>query len=698
MPPKNANEYALWLSGNENNVLRSLLFKDSKVNEEWEPTRKLIGSFAWDGNKGRISFKNVTTEDEKTKRSQGVFIPSFLVTKEFGNKYPQKGNKKETAAALAYKLSFEGNTLIFCAQVRYTKSISESLLKIISAIVPENIPIWFSENTDKESFHFAEKWYGNDAYISKAIKRGIGIHFSDMPEQVRAAVENDFRNGNLKVLLATNTVGQGINFPIKNLIFYSIQIDRQNNRNIYIDKRDFWNIVGRSGRAGRETEGKIIFIINSFTDKQLYNNYTNKKNIEDANSLFYNVLDAMINFRISVETFDEYINLLAEPYLLDLLSEEIIETEDEKIIEEIIDNSLFKVQLDKREIEIEPIKASFKKIYKRFREQASQEQLSVYGKTGFSFNSSKIIDGFIEQNKDELEVIIQNDEYFQLLFLFLELIEQNPISELKSYKLTKIGLPHSKYFDIIKLWIEGNEIKKLQDEWLKLNDNFEQLNTFISEALYYLYPWGITTFLTILAYRLKIEKKDLPEGIKNLASFVKYGTNNSTACLARSLGIKSRETALLLSIKSNGLDGKDFIRWIANLTMEEIDVFILSIYDKKNIQNVSLKLTPNSYREMPSSFNFFIKGIYYDENRRKISKSIEIGDKLYYERDSKNKYDPYAIRILMDKNEIGYVPREFAKVISSEIDLNGVSYDITVNQIEALEEYKQIYVEMKKRP
>jgi hypothetical protein len=45
MPPKNANEYSLWLSGTALNVLRSIKFSDSDVFDEWEPTKKLISSF-----------------------------------------------------------------------------------------------------------------------------------------------------------------------------------------------------------------------------------------------------------------------------------------------------------------------------------------------------------------------------------------------------------------------------------------------------------------------------------------------------------------------------------------------------------------------------------------------------------------------------------------------------------------------------
>ena len=131
MPPQNADEYSIWLSKKDNNVLRSLKFSDSKINEEWEPTRKLIGRFAWDGDNGKILFSNLNTEDENTKIVQEAFIPYFLKEKQFGDRYPKKNNKLETTAALAYKYTFEGNTLVFCAQPRQTEWIYKRLEQIL---------------------------------------------------------------------------------------------------------------------------------------------------------------------------------------------------------------------------------------------------------------------------------------------------------------------------------------------------------------------------------------------------------------------------------------------------------------------------------------------------------------------------------------------------------------------------------------
>jgi superfamily II DNA/RNA helicase len=696
MPPQNANEYALWLSGDGSNVLRSLLFKDSDINDEWEPTRKLIGSFVWEGKVGRINFLDVVTEDEKTKISQGAFIPAYLREKEYGNKFPSKGNKKETAAGLAYKLSFEGNTLIFCGQPRFTKSVSRSLISLINTLDANNIPDWFRENEDKESFYYSSKWYGEDSYISKAIKLGIGIHFSNMPEQVRNAVESDFKKGKLKVILSTNTIGQGINFPIKNIIFYSTHIGRNREKNIYVENRDFWNIVGRAGRAGNETQGKIIYIINSDNDKLLYEKYTKKENIEEANSLFFKVLYAMIRNHINPDTFKQYIDLLSEPYLLDIITEEIVETEDERIIEQIIDNSLFKIQIDREGIEIDPIKVEFKNILRRFKDQASSAQLKIYGKTGFCFRSCKSIDDFTEQNKSELSVFVQENDYIQILNSFLELIEQNSLIELESRKLGRMNISPTNYFSIMQLWIKGNDIQELKSEWLKINDDVENLNTFLSEALYYLYPWGVTAFLTMLANKLQTTIADFPEGIRYLMSFVKYGLDNPNACLARSLGIKSRYVALFLAHESNSLTGRNFIEWLSNLTIEEIHDWQISKFDKENIYDISLKLTPVSYREIPTSFDFYIKGTYFSKERRDISRTIRVGEILTYERDYKNQYDPYAIRILKDKSELGFVPREYAKIISSEIDLNNMIYRIIVKRVEVLKDYNKILVTMEK--
>lgn len=688
MPPENANDYAIWLSGKESNVLRSLRFNDSGQSEEWEPTRKLISFFQWTGSRGDITFQNVTTEDEKTKIRHGAKLFSFLRDREFGNKFPKTGVKKEAAAALALKLSAEGNTLVFCAQVPRVKSVAKALLSLLSII---EAPHRFRFNEDKKSSYYAKLWYGHDSYITESINNGIGIHYGDMPEQVRNAVEDDFRNGSLTVVLSTNTIGQGLNFPIKNIVFYETQIDRKNNQNIYIQNRDFWNIVGRAGRAGKETEGKIVFIMNSTNDRKLYSTYTNKDNLEEAQSLIFKVLDALLEGRITPDVFSNYVSILSETYLLDLVSEESIGTEHEEVISSILNNSLFKTQVDKRKIDIGAVKTEFRKIFKSFESEASFQEISKYRITGLSFSSNRIIDSFIEVNKDSIQELIGQDDWIGISDFFLKLISENDIPEMSERKLDNLGLNPISYKPIVESWTNGQSISDLITLWRNsTNLDIDDFHIFISKGLYYLYPWGLSAFLIILAYKIEIQFTELPENIKNLPSFVKYGLNNSTGCLARSLGVKSRQVALLLFERSSRRHGKDFVKWLSNLTIEEIETFGLSQFDAENLREVCTKITPNSHRADSAEFQFVVKGTSFNTEWAITSKEIQFGELLNYRRDEENLYDPYAIFVLRNENPIGYVPREYSRIIASAIDIENKNFRLIATEIVDRGDYSEI--------
>ena len=68
--------------------------------------------------------------------------------------------------------------------------------------------------------------------------------------------------------------------------------------------------------------------------------------------------------------------------------------------------------------------------------------------------------------------------------------------------------------------------------------------------------------------------------------------------------------------------------------------------------------------------------------------AIQSGMRLTYMRDMENAYDPYAIRVLFGAREVGFIPREFSKLISTEIDINQIEYMIKVIRIKKAREYQ----------
>ncbi len=148
---------------------------------------------------------------------------------------------------------------------------------------------------------------------------------------------------------STNTLGQGVNLPVKTAIIYSLEFkykddtnssNKNNVKSSPLKKRDFWNICGRAGRAGKETEGQIVFVTNSSKDTSLFKEFRDENDIEAVESSLYKLLAALIEKRISEDELIDYL----DPHVLALLAEEVVNTEDENAVKEFLQSSLVGVQ------------------------------------------------------------------------------------------------------------------------------------------------------------------------------------------------------------------------------------------------------------------------------------------------------------------------------------------------------------------
>lgn len=88
----------------------------------------------------------------------------------------------------------------------------------------------------------------------QALKSGIGIHYGPMPKFVQKKVIDLFKSNQLKNVLATNSIIEGVNTPTKNIYIYS-------SRNILGGKNlvKYKNLIGRAGRLGKHKVGNIFY-------------------------------------------------------------------------------------------------------------------------------------------------------------------------------------------------------------------------------------------------------------------------------------------------------------------------------------------------------------------------------------------------------------------------------------------------------
>ncbi|GCD93264.1 DEAD/DEAH box helicase [Embleya hyalina] len=93
--------------------------------------------------------------------------------------------------------------------------------------------------------------------LSRWVRHGIGVHHAGMLPKYRRLVERLAQAGLLKVICGTDTLGVGVNVPIRTVLFTALsKYDGQRVRRLRA--REFHQIAGRAGRAGFDTVGNVV--------------------------------------------------------------------------------------------------------------------------------------------------------------------------------------------------------------------------------------------------------------------------------------------------------------------------------------------------------------------------------------------------------------------------------------------------------
>ena len=105
-----------------------------------------------------------------------------------------------------------------------------------------------------EGFKFSSP-YGPD--IKKWLRHGIGLHHAGVLPKYRVLIEQLAQKGLLKIICGTDTLGVGINVPIRTVLFTRLcKYDGQ--KTGILSARDFHQIAGRAGRKGFDDRGWVV--------------------------------------------------------------------------------------------------------------------------------------------------------------------------------------------------------------------------------------------------------------------------------------------------------------------------------------------------------------------------------------------------------------------------------------------------------
>lgn len=242
----NSMEIAKWIDPDSPNSISLEL--------NWNPNDRVIGAIYPEGERRKWTtiFETLLTSSERIQIEKKITISNDTPIDETRSSLT---NTKLALAVTKQIIDREG-ILVICGTIKSCWNLANDLADEID------------ESNFDEDIELVKRFIHNElgenfALISLLDKR-IGVHNSGLPEEVKYLMEWLMGKQKLRVLVATTTIAQGINFPVSSIIMASYTYPYMS----HMPVRDFWNLVGRSGRTEQETLGLVGVIVGAKKTKK----------------------------------------------------------------------------------------------------------------------------------------------------------------------------------------------------------------------------------------------------------------------------------------------------------------------------------------------------------------------------------------------------------------------------------------------
>jgi len=413
----------------------------------------------------------------------------------------------------------------------------------------------------KELAAFVKMAVHNEYDLARCLLRRVGYHYGRIPALVRRGVESAFADGEIKYLVTTSTLIQGVNFPAGNL--FVCQPKKGNT--IPLSAGEFWNLAGRAGRLGKEFQGNI-FLIDYDTWATAPANESNEIEIQ---SYLKAALDANLNEleacaleeNPKLETGDQadleaaFARLLAD-HMRGRLSETLnrcgVPPDGQARLRSALEIAQGRVLLPVDVIAASPTVSAIR-----------QQRLSKY-------LTSEIRGGGVPRLKELIPHHPRDPDCFRVLSEIYRICHEQ-ILTLNAPKL------HVRMAAISLKWMRGEPLPEIIDEnhrrkGGKISSNIRATLNDIEQEIRFKYLRLASCYIAILTHVFKLTgHSEYLSSISSLASYLEMGASDLTMISFINLGL-SRMTARLLSELSMDKEMGPItaLQWLRSQTISSI--------------------------------------------------------------------------------------------------------------------------------
>ncbi|URN93104.1 MAG: DEAD/DEAH box helicase [Candidatus Pristimantibacillus lignocellulolyticus] len=423
---------AQWVSGSQNAQAEATSYRS---------TRQLIGRLEWSktGNY-RILYDIMNGSDlkfERTLDEENVpfiprpFTPFPIRYSEIPKMFTGKGPSKKlrpylfwAAIQMAKKDALGNHSSVLISVTQFISGYAQDFLYTLEKLLKKiEIPEFFNEPTQESNKQLWEKclrscedYFGNSSVEYKLLKKGIVVHYGNMPGLTARLLVEVINKKIVSIVLATSTLSEGINLPFETVIIPTVIRNQE-----LLPIKEFSNLVGRAGRPGVATEGRTLVMLednpHDWGDRQPAVNYYTilnqlhnlEGNVSSAKSPIAELLrelESKWNIAFNSNDKKQFMKWLEETVPLkdednltiNLSSEELLDTLDGILISAIVELEL----IEEKTISLSDLEAKLQGIWRKsyaYFASVEREYLEkVFLKRGLSIQSN-IYPNFVDRRK-----------------------------------------------------------------------------------------------------------------------------------------------------------------------------------------------------------------------------------------------------------------------------------------------------------
>jgi len=156
---------------------------------------------------------------------------------------------RERFLAAISTLGHEGQNLVYAAGKDEAEKLAVKIASVIASATEPSSKL-------RELASFVRHHVHPEYSLAYCLEKGIAFHYGSMPTNLTKTIEEYFSSGELKYLVCTSTLLQGVNLPARSIFIHN----PRKGKGVPMGPEDFWNLAGRAGRLSKDTHGNIFLI------------------------------------------------------------------------------------------------------------------------------------------------------------------------------------------------------------------------------------------------------------------------------------------------------------------------------------------------------------------------------------------------------------------------------------------------------